>query len=676
VQHAHEKGIIHRDLKPGNVLLASAHDAPGGSAETVTTDKSHPSNPSHPSHSILPRITDFGLARTRESGLSVTGEALGTPSYMPPEQARGQLKEMGPASDVYGLGAVLYCLLTGRPPFQSSEPVQTMKQVCESEPVSPRRLNALVPRDLETICLKCLQKEPARRYQSAMEVADDLGRYERGEPVQARPVGRPERAWRWCRRNPAIAGMLAALTVVIVASLAGLTALYLHADQQRQVAEEQRQAAEQRETEVRAVTRFYEDHVLAAARPAGWAGGAGKDVSLKQALDRSALTIDVAFAGQPVLEAAVHNTLGMTYWYLGEFKDARPHLEHALKMRREQLGDDHRDTLTSQHNLGMLRWKQGKDDEAIKLFREVLKRRRHILGAEHRDTLWTQLNLGMMLMDRPEPSDVDEAETLLQQGVEFCQRSLGREDFQTLWGQHDLALTLRKKGKTEKALDLMRKTFEGRRRALGADHPDTLRTMGALAGSLMLLGKLDEAEPLFRKRLDASRRVLGPEHVETLIAEWYLSELLLRKSKPSEAEPIIRHALLGYRRLVGPHHPDTLDCVIALGEVLCNLDRSTEAESELRNCLTADGNSLPLNIPAAAYARSLLGHSLARQGKFAEAEPLLLAGYESLSQRKYLSPWGLVWRHKAFDRIIDLYDNWGKPDQARAWRMKRPVSGK
>src|SRR5947199_171577 len=119
------------------------------------------------------------LAR-RASRLSVTGEAMGTPSYMPPEQARGQLKAMGPASDVYGLGAVLYCLLTGRPPFQAADPLETMRQVCDEEPVPPRQLNPGVPHDLATVCLKALQKEAARRYASAADLAEDLGRFERG----------------------------------------------------------------------------------------------------------------------------------------------------------------------------------------------------------------------------------------------------------------------------------------------------------------------------------------------------------------------------------------------------------------------------------------------------------------------------------------------------------------
>jgi WD40 repeat protein len=202
---------------------------------------------------VVPKVTDFGLARMRESGLSVTGEALGTPSYMPPEQARGQVKVIGPRSDVYGLGAVLYCLLTGRPPFQSSDPVETMCQVCTDEPVPPGRLQPKVPRDLETICLKCLQKDPARRYASARDLADDLRRFQNGEGISARPVGMVERGVKWARRRPAVASLLAALLALALTSAVLVGWQYHEAiternnaiDQERIATEEKRYALDQ-----------------------------------------------------------------------------------------------------------------------------------------------------------------------------------------------------------------------------------------------------------------------------------------------------------------------------------------------------------------------------------------------------------------------------------------------
>jgi WD40 repeat protein len=190
VQAAHGAGVVHRDLKPSNVLLL----ADG-----------------------TPKVADFSLAkRLDQAGQTQTGAVLGTPSYMAPEQAGGKVKEVGPAADVYALGAVLYECLTGRPPFRGPTPVETVLQVLSDEPVPVRRLQPGVPRDLETVCHKCLQKEPHRRYPTARALADDLRAFGEGRPVAARPVGRAERAWRWCRRNPAVAGLLAAVAAALV----------------------------------------------------------------------------------------------------------------------------------------------------------------------------------------------------------------------------------------------------------------------------------------------------------------------------------------------------------------------------------------------------------------------------------------------------------------------------
>ena len=197
VHYAHQHGILHRDLKPGNILIDSAGE---------------------------PYVTDFGLAKLvqSDSSLTLSGEVLGTPAYMAPEQAAGKAKQMTTAADIYSLGAILYELLTGRTPFRGETPVETLHALLHTEPEAPRSLNRVVPRDLETICLKCLEKEPARRYTSAQALAEDLRRFIGGETVQARPIGPVGKGWRWCRRKPALAATLLLLQIVLALGLAGI----------------------------------------------------------------------------------------------------------------------------------------------------------------------------------------------------------------------------------------------------------------------------------------------------------------------------------------------------------------------------------------------------------------------------------------------------------------------
>jgi eukaryotic-like serine/threonine-protein kinase len=198
VHYAHGQGILHRDLKPSNVLIDSVTDQP--------------------------RVTDFGLAKrlASDSSLTLSGQMLGSPNFMPPEQASPGRGKVGRSSDVFGLGGILYFLLTARAPFQGESLEATINQVLNTEPVSPRLLNPRLPRDLETICLKCLEKEPARRYATAQELADELGRFLDDKPILARPVSRSEKVWRWCRRNPVIATLAVTAAIIFLLGFAGV----------------------------------------------------------------------------------------------------------------------------------------------------------------------------------------------------------------------------------------------------------------------------------------------------------------------------------------------------------------------------------------------------------------------------------------------------------------------
>ena len=228
VGHFHRSGVLHLDLKPSNILLDGETDS---GWERVT-----------------PKVADFGISRLRNEPGATTGSRdgpLGTPDYMAPEQAAARRALLGPACDIYALGAILYHTLSGRPPFQAASVVETLDQVRGQEPVPPRRLNPSIPRDLDTVCLKCLQKDPRRRYESAEALADDLRRWREGRSITARPASALEHAWRWCRRRPAIAALASILMLTLAAGFAGLLLLLEHSETERIKAVTARRLAEE-----------------------------------------------------------------------------------------------------------------------------------------------------------------------------------------------------------------------------------------------------------------------------------------------------------------------------------------------------------------------------------------------------------------------------------------------
>ncbi len=301
IGHVHSQGLFHLDLKPSNILLECE--------ENASWDR------------VTPRISDFGLAHSdADTGLSETSIAgmRGTPSYMAPEQATACGGRIGAAADVHALGAILYELLTGRPPFQGASVIETLDQVRGQNPVSPRRLNPKIPRDLETIALKCLEKSPARRYPSAEALADDLNRFLAGRVIAARPVTPIEHCWRWCRRRPLIAGLAATLLLTLAGSIVGLLALLRHSEAQREGSEASYKVA------ARALDEF---SWIVAARILD-KGFVGPDDALANAFERRR-SLEIELSRQHPFDAAGLKRLAALERHLGAFRGSAGKLNEA-----------------------------------------------------------------------------------------------------------------------------------------------------------------------------------------------------------------------------------------------------------------------------------------------------------------------------------------------------------
>jgi eukaryotic-like serine/threonine-protein kinase len=569
IQHAHERGIVHRDLKPANILLATA------------TEQERQAK-------LLgqPKITDFGLAKRLDTDLrqTQTGAVMGTPSYMSPEQASGRVGEISPATDVYALGAILYDMLTGRPPFKSNTLADTLQLVQASEPVSPTRLEPNVPRDLETICLKCLRKEPAKRYTTAQALADDLRRFLNGEPIEARPTPLPERVWKWARRRPAVAALIGVSCAAAIALLAGGVWSYAQISASLKEEERQRQMADK---SLRQALNAV-DKMLTQVGAVDLA-----DVPQMEPVRKKLLGEAEGFIRQFLSERAndpsVRQEAGRIYGFQGDVQDMLGDLPaaeqaylQAISVQKQLVAESpgelapERELARNYSNLGMVLKKANRFQDAEAAMREGLALRERVAESlpdsveTQRDVAASRYFLGTVLAVLP--GKHAEAEKIYRQALKVQDELAARspED------RRAQARTLTNLGNLLKATDLaaaeqayrhaddIQQQLIDRYPAVPSYRRELARTHNNLAVVLFLNGQPQQSEEFFARALKLVAELTShfpevPEYEkEAAIIHRDRGKLLTAKEKFAEAEKELDTALSILKKLVGafPAVPD------------------------------------------------------------------------------------------------------------------------
>jgi tetratricopeptide (TPR) repeat protein len=625
--YTHGEGVLHRDLKPSNILLEGDE----------------------------PRVADFGLAADLEPGgdLTAVTKLIGTPHYLAPEAMRGGSAALSVASDLYALGAVLFEALTGRTPFAGATPAELPALLANAEPPSPRLLAPAVPRDLETICLKCLERESARRYSSAAALADDLRRFLAGEPIAARPPGRMELLRKFAQRHRAAVAATATIAVVLFTATAVSSWLAIRARRAEKLAAAEAQTSKE-------LIAFLQTDLLDQAGPGVQPD---RDIKLRAVVDRAAKKIDGRFADRPLAEAAMRESVAKIYSAVGEYTAARAQLERVVNLRRTHLGAENPQTLSAMAGLAEV-WRQlAKYPEAEAIGRQALAAQRRVLGSEHVDTLATMNALAATLTLA---GKFAESAALHLEALAVERRVLGPEHPATLTTMHDLAFNYDSQGKLAEAEQFYREAFEGRERTLGPEHPDTLAAMANLGIFYTERGiKRDEARALKNRSLELRRRVLGPEHPDTLAsvnslaadhlnagnfaeaeklhtevytiyqrtlgpdhnltlgAQHNLAYSYITRGKLAEAEALFADCVARRRRLLGPEHPDTLRSMATFAAVYREQGKLDQSVELYRDILASRRKILGAEHPDTLRAMNALAGTLRAQGKLGDAADLL-----------------------------------------------------
>jgi len=716
VQHSHMKGIIHRDLKPSNILVTMVDDRP------------------------VPKVIDFGIAKAVSSRLTERtlftehGVLIGTPEYMSPEQAEVGSADIDTRSDVYSLGVVLYELLTGAGPFDSQELrraayARIQQIIREVEPPRPStRLTSLgaggavvadrrrtrldelareLRSELEWIPLKAMRKDRTQRYRSAMELADDIRNYLAGRPLAAGPESAAYRVRKFIRRHRAPAAAGAAIAASLVLGVVGISwglvrerGLRAAADEQRERAEAAERAATARLAESMTVQRFLRE-MLESVDPER---AGGREVTVREILDAAAGRIGDSLADQPLVEAALRQTLGATYHQLGRYAEAEAHLRRAVELRLASRGERDPETLDSLNALGATLLSGDKADEAAVVLRRAMEGRREVLGPTDPATLETQSLAGfaVQLLGRPEEAEriyretlaaqrehagaaakatletmasladvlqdlgrLEEAEQVARELVETAVGALGEESPSAMMGMSILGSILENRGKFAEAVEVGRRVLALKTKVYGEDHYQTFQSVNALALALQAVREYDEEVALLARVVELAERSLGPEHEATLTYTANLGRAEQLRGNLDQAEALIRRVYEARRRLHGPAAQGTLIVQNNLGLLLLDRKKPAEAEPLFRDMVAGIDQLLPEGHWMRSAARASLGNCLLDLGRYEEAERVITEAYEGLKaslgeghQRTLL----------AAGSLADVYKALGKPELEATWR--------